>query len=280
MGLIALKCPSCGAEVQLDESCEFGFCTYCGTKVMQEKIIVDHRGSIKIEGTATAESLLERAQIMLQDGDFSNADSYFNRVLDIDPHCAAAYWGKLCCKIKVMSDDGVCIYPYSILDDINYKKAIEFSEGAEQEKYSSLAQKTVANQDALVKRQQKKVYNDSRYIIRGRVLLAFDTSVILSSIVTVVGSMSANNNLLPRFFGIMILTFCIAFLLFAFKSKSDFQALRAYKKGQQIQITPVLWKSDDVMRKEKIGHAFGWVCFGIAIAFAFVALIMVLTGLE
>ena len=34
MGMVALKCPACGADIQLDDSREFGFCNYCGTKVI------------------------------------------------------------------------------------------------------------------------------------------------------------------------------------------------------------------------------------------------------
>ncbi len=48
MGLIKLKCPSCGADIQFDGSNDFGFCTYCGTKVMQEKTIIEHKGEINV----------------------------------------------------------------------------------------------------------------------------------------------------------------------------------------------------------------------------------------
>lgn len=50
MGFVAMKCPSCGANFELDETREFGFCNYCGTKVMQEKTVIEHRGSVKIDG--------------------------------------------------------------------------------------------------------------------------------------------------------------------------------------------------------------------------------------
>ena len=33
MALKSLKCPSCGADIQLDESREFGFCSYCGSQI-------------------------------------------------------------------------------------------------------------------------------------------------------------------------------------------------------------------------------------------------------
>ncbi len=32
--VISLKCPDCGADIQLDNDREFGFCMYCGTKVL------------------------------------------------------------------------------------------------------------------------------------------------------------------------------------------------------------------------------------------------------
>ena len=33
MALKALKCPSCGADITLDDDREFGFCAYCGTQI-------------------------------------------------------------------------------------------------------------------------------------------------------------------------------------------------------------------------------------------------------
>lgn len=33
MAVTALRCPSCGAEITLDDDREFGFCSYCGSKI-------------------------------------------------------------------------------------------------------------------------------------------------------------------------------------------------------------------------------------------------------
>lgn len=38
--LIVQKCPSCGATVDLDENQDFGFCKYCGSKVIKKESIV------------------------------------------------------------------------------------------------------------------------------------------------------------------------------------------------------------------------------------------------
>lgn len=84
MGFIALKCPSCGAEITLDETREFGFCQYCGTKIVQEKQVIEHRGSVSLDRSSEINNLLIRGQEMLMRKEYDNAETYFNRVLDID----------------------------------------------------------------------------------------------------------------------------------------------------------------------------------------------------
>lgn len=39
MSLIALKCPNCNGDLEFDDSREFGFCQFCGTKVLIQKDI-------------------------------------------------------------------------------------------------------------------------------------------------------------------------------------------------------------------------------------------------
>ena len=61
MGFVAAKCPNCGATIELSEDREYGFCTYCGTKVVQDKIVVEHRGKVSISGIANENAILDRA---------------------------------------------------------------------------------------------------------------------------------------------------------------------------------------------------------------------------
>lgn len=81
MGIIAMKCPQCGADIQLDDSREFGFCTYCGTKVMQEKIIVEHKGGVVLDNTEKLKNLHILAERALSSGDNTKAIEYFNEIL-------------------------------------------------------------------------------------------------------------------------------------------------------------------------------------------------------
>ena len=58
MGFIALKCPSCGSDITLDDSRTYGFCSYCGTKLVQDKQIIELRGSVGIDHSAQIQNYL------------------------------------------------------------------------------------------------------------------------------------------------------------------------------------------------------------------------------
>lgn len=97
MGIIAVRCPQCGADVQLDESREFGFCTYCGTKIMQEKIFVEHNGSVKIDSSEELKNLYIAARNSIEAGDKDTALEYYRKIAMIDPNS----WKP--CSIQLLS---------------------------------------------------------------------------------------------------------------------------------------------------------------------------------
>lgn len=86
MAFIALRCPQCGAEISLDKSREFGFCSYCGTKIVQEKQIIEHRGSISIDRSQEINNYLIRARDFFSQNRRNDAAVYYNKVLDLDPY--------------------------------------------------------------------------------------------------------------------------------------------------------------------------------------------------
>ena len=55
----------------------------------------------RTEQNANVASLLERAFMFLEDGDWRSAEKYCERVLDIYPKCAGAYLGKLMVELRV-----------------------------------------------------------------------------------------------------------------------------------------------------------------------------------
>lgn len=93
MGFIALKCPSCGANIQLNDTQEFGFCQYCGTKIIQDiqKIKITVENEVKVQGISTVENLLIRAKQYLDEKQFSKAFEYIDKILDIDANNQTAH---------------------------------------------------------------------------------------------------------------------------------------------------------------------------------------------
>ena len=92
----------------------------------QEKTV---RESVAVNsGNANEESLLKRAFMFLEDGDWSAADEYCEKVLDIDPENARAYLGKLMaeCRACRMEDLQNCRQPFD--GNGNYNKVLRFAE--------------------------------------------------------------------------------------------------------------------------------------------------------
>lgn len=59
MSLVDIKCPNCGASIQLDNSRESGFCSYCGSKVQIQEAI----NKIKIDRSCDINNYLHLAKI-------------------------------------------------------------------------------------------------------------------------------------------------------------------------------------------------------------------------
>ena len=80
------------------------------------------------EGGADTGSLLRRAEMFLEDGDFDSANTYAEKVLDIFPECAEAYAVKLCCDYKVKERAGLTNLNTAITGNNNYKKILRFGD--------------------------------------------------------------------------------------------------------------------------------------------------------
>ena len=127
MGFKRVQCPGCGSNVELDETREFGFCTYCGAKITIDKIIVEHRGQVNISGIADTNSILDRTLMFLEDEMYDEAYHYCEKALDINPRNAEAYVLRLMAETKCnqREDLGKSILPLDTYD--SYKKAMRFA---------------------------------------------------------------------------------------------------------------------------------------------------------
>ena len=77
-------------------------------------------------GGVNVESLLKRAFLFLEDGDWDSADEYAEKVLDQDPENGKAYLAKLMAELRVCRQNDLinCEQPFD--DNPNYRKAVRF----------------------------------------------------------------------------------------------------------------------------------------------------------
>ena len=79
-----------------------------------------------INTSASAESLLKRAFIFLEDEEWETADAYCEACLDKDPELAEAYLGKLMAELHVKTKTGLKDLARPFDDNANYKKTVRF----------------------------------------------------------------------------------------------------------------------------------------------------------
>lgn len=128
VGFIKLTCPNCGANVDIDEKREMAFCTFCGTKLVQDKLIIEHTGKVSVDGIADEKSLLERAALFIEEKKWDSANRYCNKVLDLNAHCSKAYALKLLIDYQVSSLEELKKINYPLDKNENYQKILRFSD--------------------------------------------------------------------------------------------------------------------------------------------------------
>ena len=81
-------------------------------------------------GTSNAAPLLKRAFMFLEDGDFANAETYCERVLDIDPENGTAYLVKLMVEKRVRHREDLAELPEPFDEENSYQKAVRYGDTA------------------------------------------------------------------------------------------------------------------------------------------------------
>jgi DNA-directed RNA polymerase subunit RPC12/RpoP len=95
MGLIALKCPQCGGEIQLDNVREIGFCMYCGTKVVLKEAL---RNQIVVDESHKIAPWVTLGYDALRSKNYIEAERYANRIIESDLKNPDAWYIKGCCS--------------------------------------------------------------------------------------------------------------------------------------------------------------------------------------
>lgn len=80
----------------------------------------------QVSGSPTTESLLKRAMMFLEEGDFNRANEYAEKLLDVNPENADAYLVKLCVDMKIHAPNELIELSQSFENNSNYQKALRF----------------------------------------------------------------------------------------------------------------------------------------------------------
>lgn len=90
--MIDLKCPNCSAPISLDETREYGFCSYCGTKIqLVQKVRMMHEGTVNVGGIKTEQQQIESAKKMIEIGEYGEAKRLLNGIIEYSPDCGEAW---------------------------------------------------------------------------------------------------------------------------------------------------------------------------------------------
>lgn len=95
MNFVAALCPNCSANIQVDENANKCFCQYCGTQIIVDEAVQKIQGTVKLDLTKQIENYLIRANEFFSMKRYEDAESYYNKVLDIDATNSEARRGLL-----------------------------------------------------------------------------------------------------------------------------------------------------------------------------------------
>ena len=104
MGLVAVKCPQCGADIQLDDTREFGYCSFCGTKVMQDRILVEHSGTVRIDSSDNLKNLYQAARNALATSNSALALRHYETISTLDPNSWEALFYSVVLKTEKITN--------------------------------------------------------------------------------------------------------------------------------------------------------------------------------
>ena len=91
----------------------------------QQKVIIQQTA-----GSSNAQQLLKRGYLALEDGEWNNADRFFEEALNQDAECAEAYLGKLMADLQVRGPTALRDQEKPFGHYGNYQKAIRFGSDA------------------------------------------------------------------------------------------------------------------------------------------------------
>ena len=148
-----IKCKMCGGDIQLAEGKTFGTCEYCGSTMTFPKMADEQRAAAFNRGNA-----FRRA------GEFDKALAVYERIVADDDTDAEAHWCCALCRFGIEWVEDLNTFEYvptchrasfdSFLEDVDYKAALEYSDGVTRRQYQKDAAKIAEVQRGILSTSQ------------------------------------------------------------------------------------------------------------------------------
>ena len=84
MKLVPAKCPSCGANIEVDRSLKFTKCQYCGTEIIVEEA-VENLLKVELKDSPTLENYLKLGNRYFENSEYEEAYKIYCKAEEIDP---------------------------------------------------------------------------------------------------------------------------------------------------------------------------------------------------
>ena len=94
-----------------------------------------------VSGGATVDSLMKRSRLFMEDGDFTSASEYLDKVLDVNPEYAPAYAAKACVAFGLRKESSLAESTFQYEDNPDWQKALRFADPQLKATYESYAAK-------------------------------------------------------------------------------------------------------------------------------------------
>ena len=150
-----IKCKMCGGDIEISADKTFGTCEYCGSTMTLPKTDDGQRLSLFNRGTH-----------LRRNGEFDKAAAIYERLIGENDADAEAHWNLLLCRygIEYVQDPAsgeripTCHRASfdSILNDVDYQAALQYSDGVARSLYEKEAQRIAGLQKDILAISQKE----------------------------------------------------------------------------------------------------------------------------
>lgn len=148
-----INCPACNRQIEMKPGRTNRFCPNCGKPVASAQ---------PETSTPSPESLLEKACVLMNQGNFQEAEPFIEEALVISPQYADGYIVRLLCKLhlKTINDLGSVDVPLTSYED--FQAAIRYGSTYQLKRFEKLMEK---NAEMVEKAKQQQESDNTQRVI-------------------------------------------------------------------------------------------------------------------